>query len=138
MRHTTIRIGVVALALLGLAGLTWLAGTPAAYALPRREPTLATALLYLAPVGAPAEAWAGVQWQGIDGVWHEVAGWQGALEDSGGQRWWVEPQDLGTGPFRWVVYTRAGGAVWGASAVFTLPVAVGETLTVSVSAPSKR
>ena len=84
---------------------------------------------------APAAAglWAGVQWQAADGQWFDVAGWQGPVDVTGGQRWWVEPKDFGAGPFRWRVYAQVGEATWGTSAAFMLPSAKGEWVTVTAS-----
>jgi hypothetical protein len=69
--------------------------------------------------GAPAGAWAVVQWQDSAGGWHDVEGWQGALPDSA--RWWVHPKDFGTGPLRWLVKDGPEGAVVRVSEPFHLP-----------------
>jgi hypothetical protein len=46
-----------------------------------------------------------VQWQGDDGRWYPVEGWQSHTVRAG-QRivWWVAPQNFGTGPFRWALF----------------------------------
>ncbi len=70
---------------------------------------------------APSGAWSIVEWKDAAGDWHVVDGWQGTLDEGGVKRWWVAPTDRGKGPFRWVVYERPGGHVWGTSAEFMLP-----------------
>lgn len=74
--------------------------------------------------------WTIVQWQDAHGDWHDVEGWQGTLEEvrvdgdgavTGYKRWWVAQDDLGTGPFRWVVYQGADGPQLVASEPFDLP-----------------
>jgi hypothetical protein len=83
---------------------------------------------------APAGAWSVVQWQDLQGDWHDVEGWRGRLEFGGYQRWTVEAKDFGTGPFRWQI--RQGGPdgpVLGTSEPFTLPDEVYEAIQVTVS-----
>lgn len=76
------------------------------------------------------DLWTVVQWQDNLGDWHDVLGWQGHLDDIevgeaghvvGEKRWWVAPADLGTGPFRWLVYQRQDGRLLATSASFHLP-----------------
>lgn len=85
----------------------------------------------LAVTPASAGLWAVVQWQGGDGVWHDVAGWQGNLTETG-QRWAVERRNFGEGPFRWVVYNEAGGDLLAVSTPFDLPAAAGEEVVSEV------
>lgn len=75
--------------------------------------------------------WSVVEWQGGDGTWHVVDGWQGAIE-AGGKRWAVYEKNFGEGPYRWVIYESAAGEPVGRSQSFTLPVAAGEELTVRI------
>lgn len=84
----------------------------------------ATAIILLAP-GAPSTAWTVVEWQDARGQWQTVAGWQGGLDADGHKTWRVAPASFGTGPFRWVVYVKPGGAVWAVSAAFQLPASAG-------------
>jgi hypothetical protein len=77
-----------------------------------------------------------VQWQGTDHKWYDVGGWQGPLDLDGKIQWGVAPADFGHGPFRWVIYDRPGGPVWGSSASFMLPSAKGEWVTVTPSPAS--
>jgi hypothetical protein len=91
------------------------------------------------PVGAyieleaPGGNWAVVQWQNSAGTWEDVAGWSGALDAGGSQRWWVAAKDFGTGPFRWVVTQGQDGPVVGSSESFDLPDEANETVQVSLT-----
>jgi hypothetical protein len=104
---------------------------PAPVLLPSPRPSVATIDLQ-APAGGGQ--WAGVQWQTPAGQWFDVAGWQGPVDMTGSQRWWVEPKDFGTGPFRWVVYTLGNPIACGISASFYLPRAATDSQSVLVSA----
>jgi hypothetical protein len=96
---------------------------------------------YDIPWGAP---WTAVQWQDGRGNWHTVDGWQGTLDrvwvDAGtviGQKtWWVPPQHLGTGPFRWVLYQSRDGAELTASTPFTLSQSSGMRQVVEIALPA--
>ena len=73
---------------------------------------------------ARPDLWTVVQWQHPDGSWRDVAGWQGNLELAGGigvGRWWVAEDDLGKGPFRWLVYQSKGSRLLAQSGPFYLP-----------------
>jgi hypothetical protein len=89
------------------------------------------------PLHGP-ELWTVVQWQDTDGGWHDVEGWQGTMDDLaigvGNKVWWVAENDLGTGPFRWIVRRRYGGDLLAGSESFHLPGTAGETMQVEVSA----
>lgn len=78
--------------------------------------------------------WTVVEWQGGDGVWHQVAGWQGTAA-AGRQRWAVAPRHFGQGPFRWVVYAAPGGAPLAVSAPFTLPATPNQEFLISLTLP---
>lgn len=65
-------------------------------------------------------AWTVVQWQDELGMWHDVEGWQGQV-NNGWIRWRVAQKDWGTGPFRWQVYDKAGGTLLASTASFALP-----------------
>jgi hypothetical protein len=81
------------------------------------------------------------------GDWHDVEGWQGTFDDfvhdsssndgggmcEGKKTWWVARADLGTGPFRWVIYQMPGGKLLASSKPFYLPNAIDETVRVEVS-----
>jgi len=83
-----------------------------------------------------------VQWQDEKGKWHDVTGWLGAFDEiqldrdgmvTGIKRWWVAEDDLGTGPFRWLVYVRADRPAVATSDPFDLPAATGQKVTVEVA-----
>ena len=59
-----------------------------------------------------------VQWQDGLGEWHDVTGWQGTLNAANFIAWWVAPEHLGKGPFRWVVSNEE---IWEASDPFNTP-----------------
>ena len=65
--------------------------------------------------------WTIVQWVDEFGEWHDVAGWQGTVELDGSQTWWVAPDDMGKGPFRWQVYASQNGDLLATSDEFVLP-----------------
>jgi hypothetical protein len=69
---------------------------------------------------AQSSVWTIIQWQGANGQWHDVDGWQGTLTGDR-QLWWVAPADLGKGPFRWQVYQSRGGKLLAESKPFSLP-----------------
>jgi hypothetical protein len=92
--------------------------------------------------------WTVVQWQdeadwaNPGGVWRDVEGWQGELEEIaigevgevvGKRLWWVAKANLGKGPFRWQVYQGKGDALLVTSEPFYLPDIKGQTRVVEVS-----
>lgn len=83
------------------------------------------------------DIWTVVQWQDGLGGWHDVTGWRGnldAMDDYVGWKvWWVEEDDFGTGPFRWVVYRRRDGEALAHSESFHLPERADEIVTVEVT-----
>ena len=86
------------------------------------------------------ELWTVVEWQDEFGVWREVEGWQGTLNEvvnggresvTGEKTWWVSGDLFGKGPFRWLVYrdqTRIA-----TSELFYLPEREGTVLVVETS-----
>ncbi len=102
--------------------------------------SLAAAIHLIVQVSSPtlsvADLWAEVEWLDSTGVWHTVEGWQGPLDgisgNTGSATWYLGPQALGTGPFRWVLYDGRGGALLSSSAPFALPTMVGTTVTVEM------
>lgn len=98
-------------------------------------PGASIVLVLSAPVRS---AWTVVQWQDGLGRWHDVQGWQGWAEPlwdgAYGKVWWVSPADLGTGPFRWAVFS--GERLMAASEPFHLPISPGgmQKITVRVDA----
>jgi len=107
--------------------------------------------------------WTIVQWQGPEGHWQDVKGWQGTLDKlvntrssasshriplkqlhsseqpvslhsfKGYKSWWVGAEDLGRGPFRWVIYKSQDGALLSTSEPFNLPATSGECVKVKVT-----
>lgn len=82
---------------------------------------------------APSGVWTVVQWQDSAGIWHDVKGWQGTLDEGGRRVWWVARTDFGKGPFRWVIYQSPDGDRLAESETFYLPNSTGETGTIEVS-----
>ena len=136
-------VWVVILALLAIGLPALLQAAPSADLPPRATPTpvrsgghrpskipLAGFIeLHVQP--ARTGLWAVVQLQDAAGDWHDVEGWQGAL-DGGYQQWGIFQAEFGKGPFRWAIYQGAGGKLLAASAPFNLPAGDGEIVTVSV------
>jgi len=82
--------------------------------------------------------WTVMQWEDEWGLWHDVTGWQGTLDDVeiqedgtvvGEKGWWVPEAKFDSGPFRWNVYYSKGGALLAQSEPFNLPA----TVTVSLA-----
>ncbi len=82
----------------------------------------------------PPQAWVGVEWVDPFGKWHAVETWPGPLDAEGRAVRWVREEHFGLGPFRWVVYDRQGGTLWGTSAPFYMPTASRDWLEVTVTA----
>ena len=86
------------------------------------------------------DLWLGGEWN--DGEsWFKVDGWRGNLDAiaemdgvwTAQKAWWVAAKDLGTGPFRWVVYDHEGGSEIAMSDEFKLPAERGQAAVVKVS-----
>ncbi len=90
-------------------------------------------LSHIRLVVTPAQEglWSVVEWQGGDGTWHVVDGWQGTVE-AGGKRWAVYERNFGEGPFRWVLYESAAGEAVGRSLPFMLPETANKELMVRI------
>jgi hypothetical protein len=85
--------------------------------------------------------WTIVQWQDPRGIWHDVEGWKGTLDEvkvsesgdvTGYKTWWVSGEHMGKGPFRWRVYQGEGGWLLATSETFDLPSFNRATLMVEV------
>jgi len=83
-----------------------------------------------------ANLWTAVQWQDHYGIWHTVEGWQGTLDEiengKGTKTWWIGKADMGTGPFRWLIYQSYQGKLLAKSSPFYLPGLVEQTVKVEV------
>lgn len=85
------------------------------------------------------DLWIVVQWLDEEGVWQDVAGWQGTLdaiqqvEDwQGVKELWLADVHLGTGPYRWQVFERDNGRLLSTSDEFYLPNKGGDLLTLEM------
>lgn len=85
--------------------------------------------------GATSEVWTAVQWQGNEGDWHLVDGWQGSSNAENEVKWYVAKDDLGGGPFRWLIYDAPDGNLLVTSDPFDLPEQAGETIEVGMALP---
>ena len=84
-----------------------------------------------------------VQWQDpYTGKWHDVQGWKGTLDTveidtsglvTGKKTWWFGGKDLGTGPFRWLVYGSPKDSLLATSTAFNLPDSAGGSITITVA-----
>jgi hypothetical protein len=82
----------------------------------------------------PANAWTVVQWQTALGTWADVEGWQGTFNRWNQVVWWVAPDNLGEGPFRWAVYSsEAATELLATSESFDLPENSGAVVIVPIS-----
>lgn len=89
--------------------------------------------------------WTTIQWYDGKDAWYDVAGWQGNLDAIaqgeagwvGTKEWWVGKDNLGTGPFRWVIYESQGGPVLVTSEAFNLPETAGKTLILQPTLDAK-
>lgn len=81
------------------------------------------------------ELWTMVQWQDPQGDWYNVDGWRGASNEEGRVLWWVAKEDLGTGPFRWLVYEEKDGRLLVTSESFDLPAHRLQVVVVEVTVP---
>lgn len=77
--------------------------------------------------------WTIVQWQDGQGNWHDVEGWQGTPGEGNRVAWWVSPDNLGQGPFRWAAYQDYGGSLLALSEPFHLPYRAGEVVRTELS-----
>ncbi len=90
---------------------------------------LSDAIIELHVASTADDLQAVVQWRDSLGGWHDVEGWRNHIEPAVVTRWWVAPDDLASGPFRWVVYRDRDDqhSITCSSPTFMLP-AAGETL----------
>lgn len=76
--------------------------------------------------------WTKVQWRGVGNAWHDVEGWQGTPDETGRVRWYVGPEHLGQGPFRWMVTDGPDGSLLGVSEPFHLPALARQVVVITV------
>lgn len=67
-------------------------------------------MIVLLSDSADGDDWVVVEWLAGDGNWYQVDGWRGHI-NNGQLIWWVAQENLGQGPFRWVVYDDESEAV---------------------------
>ncbi len=86
------------------------------------------------------DVWSEVQWQDDKGEWFEVDGWKGNLDTIaqsengwvGTKEWWASDDIIGSGPYRWNVYTHPGGDLLTTSEPFNLATYAGGMVVVPV------
>jgi hypothetical protein len=86
-------------------------------------------------MAAPSpDYWVTIEWYDGKGEWHTVSGWQGNFDHKGEVVWWVAPEDMGKGPFRWVVLSaEVNGRPLAISDEFHLPTHTLQTVKLAVS-----
>jgi hypothetical protein len=80
-----------------------------------------------------SELWTQIQWQDNLHNWHTVEGWQGTLDASHTQTWWVAPANFGEGLFRWVIRLDQNGPVLAQSQFFTLPTTTRQVVKIDLA-----
>lgn len=131
MKQTLSIVGVLLLAVISVFTSALSAGAATSNStLPTRPPTAtplppAGSLIVLslqATQAVPDTLWTIIQWQDAQDNWHNVEGWQGNFNERLEVVWWVAPEDLDKGPFRWVVYEQqSSDEIVGVSESFNLP-----------------
>jgi hypothetical protein len=96
-------------------------------------PHLTGAFIELQAEPLQPDLWTRIQWQDAFGNWHDIEGWQGSFNPDQRVLWYVGAEQLGDGPFRWLVYESQGGDLLAVSDSFHLPSRGGEVLHVEVS-----
>ncbi len=82
----------------------------------------------------PTDLWTVIEWQDTtSGDWYVVEGWQGSLDTSTTQSWWVGEDMFGDGPFRWRLYENINGRLLATSESFDLPAHAGLMVVVNVT-----
>jgi hypothetical protein len=79
------------------------------------------------------DLWTQIQWQDNLHNWHTVEGWQGRLDTSHTQTWWVAPANFGEGHFRWVIRRDQNGPVLAQSQPFTLPTTTRQVVKIDLT-----
>ena len=74
-----------------------------------------------------------VQWQdGITGEWEDVEGWKATFDHTREIVWWVAPEHMGQGNYRWLVFDVDDNQL-AMSEMFNLPSSSWEPLILTVS-----
>ncbi|MCP4422331.1 MAG: hypothetical protein GY805_37460 [Chloroflexi bacterium] len=82
---------------------------------------------------APLLLFSMVQWQHSDtAVWHDIVGWQSALDGNMRQAWWVGSEHFGSDPHRWQLCDEEGGNLLSNRDLFTMPEQLNQILRISV------
>lgn len=108
---------------------------------PAPEGGLIELILHFDPSLAPTlVSWqTQVQWQDGLGEWHNVEGWRGTADelhnDWGRKSWWLDREHLGTGPFRWVIYSDGSEEPIKSSDKFFAPTGDGGITRTSMTLP---
>lgn len=64
--------------------------------------------------------WTEIEWQDGLGDWHKVDGWRGSTTNDQIQ-WFVGSELLGSGPFRWLVFSEENEMLLGVTNQFCMP-----------------
>lgn len=83
--------------------------------------------------------WHVVQWSDHAGGWHDVDGWSGSFDAIhqeaawvGQKALWAAPDQLGKGPFRWLVSAGPNGRLLAVSDEFYLPAKSSDLVIVNI------
>jgi hypothetical protein len=109
------------------------AATPAPPTAELLYPNLTGAFIELTAEPMQPNLWTRLQWQDASGNWHDIEGWQGSFNPDQRVLWYIGSEQLGAGPFRWLVDESQGGERLGMSQPFNLPSRGGELLRVTVA-----
>lgn len=114
--------------------VTALPPRPTATAVPAPKPQIPGAQIALQLEGeVPNGIWTVVQWQDAQDSWHDVTGWQGTPDENHTVVWWVGAENLGTGPFRWLILQD--DEILGTSESFNLPLYPYTISTITMNVP---
>jgi hypothetical protein len=91
----------------------------------------------LAMEASSPDQWVIVQWHDGKDTWYTVSGWQGNFNHEKQVLWWVAPEDMGKGPFRWVVLSGINGRQLAVSDSFYLPTHEMETVQIEIMTQTK-
>ena len=110
---------------------------PEAPTAPVASTTLSGAQIKLIVTDPAGGEWTEIEWQDPNtGDWHKVDGWRGSMIADGStavQVWWVDRDQFGDGPFRWLVYDAEGGELVATSENFETPKNNEQVITVTMA-----